>query len=404
MLSVLNSNKAINKPPLPTAYLDHHEKYYYSKRVFHITVTNLCRYILNKSENYYISPSIINYIPHPWIKEHTGTILEIDLSTLAKIVNAINNSSLYTRIPRYEYTDGKHLIHVSIETFNFELFMKLGEFKYTIDPYGRNILHLAYIHHNVDVIEYLKNTSYRKSEEYVSTIDNGRDMYNNTPREVFEWKKGIDRVDYSEEWDFDRYMFYLKPLIIENCFPELDWTTDRFIEKFGDIKMSLCSLPYINDNVGKNLKELVVRTDLTPSEYIFQNVGKDKNHVGLLNEIDKYISPFLHSKAMFAKVLDYQFYLGGINSGSYVHIHTDALNFLFEGIKEWYIAPFILGTYSYESPQSWTKKCSSRYESFIQKSGEMVYIPGHHAHAILNKERNIGFACEFSYKDFKRSE
>jgi hypothetical protein len=106
-----------------------------------------------------------------------------------------------------------------------------------------------------------------------------------------------------------------------------------------------------------------------------------------------------------------QFFLGASGTGSPYHVHKDALNILFAGEKQWWIAPPSTSCYSTVPIIEWiTTKPTSTADTAdtnsscmpsdamyqcTQMAGDMLFVPAGWAHAVLNLKTSIGVAVEF---------
>ena len=104
----------------------------------------------------------------------------------------------------------------------------------------------------------------------------------------------------------------------------------------------------------------------------------------------------LHSKAWV------QFSLGPAGAGSGMHYHVAALNTLAYGRKHWTLLPPRDAVYSATPVRRWHAlggrarlRAEGRavYEC-VQQPGDVLYIPDHVGHAVLNLAPSVGFAVE----------
>jgi len=99
-------------------------------------------------------------------------------------------------------------------------------------------------------------------------------------------------------------------------------------------------------------------------------------------------------------------YAGAALTGSYLHWHAGALNYLAAGAKLWLVAPrsssggplrrFTYGRVSNMSTHRWLRSelptllAVPRLALFVQRAGEAVYVPPYAPHAVVNLEYNVG--------------
>ena len=101
------------------------------------------------------------------------------------------------------------------------------------------------------------------------------------------------------------------------------------------------------------------------------------------------------------EVVTLQFALGDTGSGSPMHFHQDAMNFLLAGRKRWWLRPPGKSAMSRVHPgdvEQW-EEVKTYYEdawSFEQQPGDVVYVPDMWGHSVLNLEpHTVCVAAEF---------
>ena len=109
----------------------------------------------------------------------------------------------------------------------------------------------------------------------------------------------------------------------------------------------------------------------------------------------------------------FQFTLGPALAGSQPHDHRGAWNFLLRGRKRWFVFPpsvsqdiWMPGYTGYERNPAYewaTTDLPKVHENgfspmeFEQYSGEIVFVPADHGHAVVNYEPSLGFAIEINH-------
>lgn len=97
-----------------------------------------------------------------------------------------------------------------------------------------------------------------------------------------------------------------------------------------------------------------------------------------------------------------QFSLGPAGSGSPPHYHMAAVNVLVYGRKRWTLLPPNDAVYGALPVREWhaaggpeaLRDQGHRVLECVQRPGDMLYVPDHWGHAVLNMEPSVGFATE----------
>ena len=113
---------------------------------------------------------------------------------------------------------------------------------------------------------------------------------------------------------------------------------------------------------------------------------------------------FRHSK-IYANGRE-QFFLGANGTGAPMHFHTHALNMLVYGRKQWFaIQPRFEATYRGDI-RTWAEEGKHKYlqqgievQECIQEQGDVLYIPEHWTHGVLNLAESVGIATEFDLRE-----
>ena len=99
----------------------------------------------------------------------------------------------------------------------------------------------------------------------------------------------------------------------------------------------------------------------------------------------------------------FQLFVEPMHSGSPVHFHHAAINCLVYGQKRWFVFPPNRSFYSthhvlhrFKSDYPKLQGEQRPYE-IIQNGGDIMYVPDHYGHAVLNLQASVGFAFEFDY-------
>lgn len=161
-----------------------------------------------------------------------------------------------------------------------------------------------------------------------------------------------------------------------------------------------------NDNFG-NFVNVVMKND--NEKYVFHNVIKDAEAVEIMPKAIP-VPKFLKKKSIHELRIS-RLYAGAKHSGTNLHIHSDALNYLVSGEKLWIMFP------STDMNNQFVEKHQMKYGQvtdsaliwfinnyqkltqqealehfflFKQKSKEVVYVPAGWHHAVINLHDSIG--------------
>lgn len=87
------------------------------------------------------------------------------------------------------------------------------------------------------------------------------------------------------------------------------------------------------------------------------------------------------------------YYLGGRSTGAPFHVHSDALNLAMSGRKKWWVVTPRSAVWSRRHIREYSQEGKGgpadgeeRPMEFVQRSGDMVYVPGDWGHAAMNLE------------------
>jgi len=92
-----------------------------------------------------------------------------------------------------------------------------------------------------------------------------------------------------------------------------------------------------------------------------------------------------------------QFYLGSTLTGAPVHHHGPAVNLLLNGKKLWLLSPPSHDSYALLHPLEYLekkKKETNEICSYTQLEGEVMFVPRHYSHLVLNLKLSVGIAVE----------
>ncbi|KAG5189891.1 hypothetical protein JKP88DRAFT_176435 [Tribonema minus] len=111
------------------------------------------------------------------------------------------------------------------------------------------------------------------------------------------------------------------------------------------------------------------------------------------------MTPFLDAAQSFT------FYCGPPRSGAPFHEHTSAWNACVYGYKRWALLPPCAALTTRAHSSHWLSNGAGEGEGggppqgaleFVQGPGEVVFVPPHWTHAVLNLTDVVGVASEFA--------
>jgi oxalate decarboxylase/phosphoglucose isomerase-like protein (cupin superfamily) len=157
-------------------------------------------------------------------------------------------------------------------------------------------------------------------------------------------------------------------------------------------------------------KDFLNNIDENKEKYIFHNILENKD---IYNIIQKYIPLPMINKTNKMRIS--RFYSGYKYSGTNIHNHTRAINYLISGMKLWIMFPnsnnnknFLLNhKLYYDTNNNLPLNCFlENYNNFkknienlsiiLQEEGDSVYIPEYYYHGIIN----ISDCCGITYSWF----
>lgn len=177
-----------------------------------------------------------------------------------------------------------------------------------------------------------------------------------------------------------------------------------FINIIKDFKVDYSNNGNSTVIVGKKSIEEFILTELDDNNqnYVFQNILDNF-------ELFKCICSMINIPNPELKMRISRLYIGSKGSGTHIHNHSVAINYLIDGKKLWFYFPKSkhnikqLKKYSFEylsikiSVIDWYNKYKNtlynvfeNFETCIQNSGESIFVPNEYYHGVINLERSIG--------------
>ncbi|KAI9139273.1 hypothetical protein BKA69DRAFT_1040286 [Paraphysoderma sedebokerense] len=326
------------------------------------------------------------------------------------------------------------------------------------DPeFNMTPLHYAYAQGYDETIQYLKSLGANEDAMDSVSRKPGNLSFSGFVKNSRKWAKQANRdcelpvVSMTRKEDFKevkRLVGEGEPVLIRNGLKYLennpgrgdsivDTNIEEVIQKYGDYKVSIGEVPYSDyfnlsthiDTLSSFYRQEVIPhlTSAMPKPttrhplYIFQKHPEITSRaLSILDTLVKvgFPSPNLICPASFAKTGSdsIHFFLGAPGRGAPFHIHADAINLNIHGNKQWFIYPPLESVYSRKhisrfisqdlavsgaenegmiEKGKWANPAPRvRPLTCIQRPGDIVYIPFDWAHAVLNKDLNMGFALE----------
>ena len=157
-------------------------------------------------------------------------------------------------------------------------------------------------------------------------------------------------------------------------------------------------------------------------EYIFHSISLNDNKATMIkkeenNKLIKILTQLipLPSTKSINSLSRCDLYFGKKYTGSHLHHHLEAINYLIYGKKLWVIFPdsreniLYLDSIKFDYPNKYNEKAIewiNKYYNglkkniknlyiFIQKTNESVYIPTKYFHLVINLEDSCGYAYNF---------
>jgi hypothetical protein len=169
-----------------------------------------------------------------------------------------------------------------------------------------------------------------------------------------------------------------------------------------------------SDQIVGNIlyKDFLDNKDNHENKYIFHNILLNN---GLYNLIKKYIPlPYVENNE---KLRISRFYSGYKYSGSNIHNHTKAINYLINGMKMWILFPntlkniFFLRTHNLDYQSNNNTPIHSFIDNYdllinniedlsiiIQEENTVIYIPDFYFHGVINLDDCYGITYSYMSK------
>lgn len=216
--------------------------------------------------------------------------------------------------------------------------------------------------------------------------------------------------DLSAETFVREYLSRDRPVIVTGAMTALaamnQWRIDMLATRYGDLMMSVAKDEKVTTTsavvtMASFLEQLGVAQPRWV--YAFQDVSQDPVRFGAL--WDAFDVPgFVNLPKREACVVS-RFYIGAAGQGVAPHAHSETINFLAEGSKEWILHPndaagrrFAEDYFAHRYPRGehaqWFRETVPRRDlsgwTCVQEPGEILFVPREVYHATLNRTHTVG--------------
>eukprot|EP00808_Paulinella_micropora_P014173 g12304.t1 len=238
------------------------------------------------------------------------------------------------------------------------------------------------------------------------------------------------KEDFSMYTFIKHYMSVQRPVVVRNAFTPTAKAKLNYVREFlGDATFTQVSVPYAEKYGRKTRRETKVgdflSTCMNPDttkrpnrtcskdgngyyqDYIFEVPKRDSKANDAIRDI------FVENLVEFVD-FSYdakrtgegsylgcpQFFSGPNNSGAQMHTHIMAHNMLYEGQKFWWFLTPLLSFTSNIHAIIWRDHLVQEQEGILtctQHAGDIMFVPTHWGHGIVNQADSMGFACEFEW-------
>jgi hypothetical protein len=215
---------------------------------------------------------------------------------------------------------------------------------------------------------------------------------------------------------FEEHLYSRWPILIRNeCSKHLlrkKWKRNQFLEKYGSQEVTVGRIPY-GGIYGLEMRAMPLSQYMRVIDDVSMAPGRYGSAAPYLFNSKDYLpwldndikpSPTVLRRLSFGdqppEIVQQQFYLGPPESGAPVHLHNDAVNYLFYGRKRWFLYPPGAAEWSIQPAADFLEKTRVEQRApieCVQHSGDMLYVPKGWGHSTINIEASIGVAYEFGH-------
>mmetsp|Transcript_74986 Transcript_74986/g.175989 ORF Transcript_74986/g.175989 Transcript_74986/m.175989 type:complete len:249 (+) Transcript_74986:2-748(+) len=227
-------------------------------------------------------------------------------------------------------------------------------------------------------------------------------------------RRGLSATEFLEE-----YVDKNKPVLLEGAldgWPLWErWTKQSLLQRHGHVQVQVAN----SSHVVRQQQQLTTTTQhMTLREYVERYmedespVSDDPPYVFTQHKLQDLSGDFF--------ALDYfdqtgrwtltdsqrrsqtTFSLGPRNAGASLHMHSNSWNALFYGRKRWLlVSPMEDWGYRHLSSSQWVQHALSKQTAEIvecvQHAGDVMWVPAHWGHGVVNLEHSVGMSVEVGY-------
>jgi hypothetical protein len=208
----------------------------------------------------------------------------------------------------------------------------------------------------------------------------------------------LDARDITPVAFVDRYLSTDTPVVIKGALDgsaaTTRWRLSEIVSRYGHLTLSVSKDEHVDRadahiTMSEFLKQLDRKEPKPDWLYAFQDVSNDPaRYKGLWDDFE--VPGFINLPKDACVVS--RFYIGSCNSGAYPHAHTETINVLIEGRKEWVLYPMsdsalaLAPAYRDETHQQWFRSVVADCPlptawSVVQEAGEILFVPRFILHA-----------------------
>ncbi len=194
--------------------------------------------------------------------------------------------------------------------------------------------------------------------------------------------------------------------------------------KFANFNMTVGGSPYA-DSFERSAKKMTLpefvknimeplQTEATTVEptYVFEDLATQEGFP-LKKVMPDFFDELVKDDSLGMEGSNFQLYVGPALSGSPLHHHLNALNILYYGSKQWFMIPPQDGLYQIKHAHKWFREDFLAFRNgagseasaaslqavmmCVQQAGDLIYVPDHWSHSVINLADSVGTASEFGW-------
>jgi len=186
------------------------------------------------------------------------------------------------------------------------------------------------------------------------------------------------------------------------CFAAMSrWRLDELATTHGQLPVAVATDAYVSRPEGvATLESFLAQLGTADAKwcYAFQDISKDPVRYGSLWDAFE-IPGFVSLPKREACVVS-RFYVGAAGDGATPHIHSETINLLADGTKEWLLCPprdvdAFRQDYQFATHARWFRDTRAGDRGCqvwrgTQRAGEILFVPNDTYHATLNQTHTVG--------------